>query len=74
MCNHPHIDLTRPDGTIDRFDAEMVPLAQLLFDRGVIERSSCQGDPLLVDQTRYEGRDHRAYIMVELTPEALIFL
>ena len=74
MCNHPHIDLTRPDGTIDRFDADMAPLAQLLFDRGVIERFSCQGDPLLVDQTRYKGRDHRAYIMVELTPESLTFL
>ena len=27
MCNHPHINLTRPDGTIDRFDADMAPEA-----------------------------------------------
>lgn len=74
MCNHPHVELTRPDGTIDNFDADIAPLAQLLFARGIIERFSCQGDPLLVDQTRYEGRDHRAYIMVENTPEALMFL
>lgn len=74
MCNHPHVELTRPDGTIDEFDADIAPLAQLLFKRGIIERFSCQGDPFFIDQTRYEARDHRAYIMVENTPEALMFL
>lgn len=72
--NHPHVSLTRPDGSIDRFDADIAPLVQLLFERGVIERHSCQGDPFMVDQTRYEGREHRAYIMLEHNDEARDFL
>lgn len=74
MCNHPHVHVTRPDGAPDRFDEDIYPLVNLMFEQGIMERFSCQGDPFFVDQTRYEARDHRAYIMVEATPEAYTFL
>lgn len=71
MCNHPDTELRKPDGTMERYDDDLLPLMPLLWERGLVDRFDCQGDAFFIDQTQYENRQHRAYIMFELNDAAL---
>ena len=71
MCNHTYTELRKPDGTMERYDDEFLEIMPLLWERGIVDRFECQGEAYFVDQTRYENRAHRAYLMLELNEASL---
>mgnify|MGYP006392878677 CR=1 FL=1 len=71
MCNHADTELRKPDGTMERYDDEFLEIMPLLWERGIVDRFECQGEAYFVDQTQYENRTHRAYLMLELNEASL---
>lgn len=71
---HDATNMTAVDGTIVEIDNDLVPLMTLLWERGLATRFSCQGEPYFVDQTEWDGKRHRAYIMFEMSATLLMFL
>lgn len=74
MCIHEHTELTKPDGTIEEFDLGMVRLVTLLWEIGVRERFSCEGDPHFVDQTHFDAQKYRAKLDIELDRKGMEFV
>lgn len=71
MCNHADTELRKPDGTMGRYDDELLEIMPLLWERGIVARHECQGEAYFIDQTQYENRTHRAYLMLELNEASL---
>lgn len=71
MCNHADTELRKPDGTMRRYDDELLEIMPLLWERGIVDRYECQGEAYFIDQTQYENRTYRAYLMLELNEASL---